>query len=156
MIIYHFTQADLASLIKKAVYELEPLAKTKNIDIETKVHNDLPPIKIDAERILQVLRNLIGNALKFTSNGGNVQVTAQANEHGQTVSITDTGVGISEEELSNIFDKYKQARIGTPNKIMGSGLGLYIVKQIITAHGGKVWAESTAGKGSSFTFILPS
>jgi len=155
MIIYNFTQADLASLIGKVAYEMEPLAKTKNIMLETKIHYSLPLIKADCERILQVMRNLIGNALKFTPNGGNVQVIAQPNEHSLMVSVVDTGIGISENELSIIFDKYKQARLGNPSKIMGSGLGLYIVKQIINAHGGQVWAESTLGKGSIFTFFLP-
>ena len=94
--------------------------------------------------------------MKFTPDSGNVQIVARANDNGVMVSIADTGIGISEKELSIIFDKYKQARLGIPSKIMGSGLGLYIVKQIINAHGGKVWAESILGKGSTFTFILPS
>jgi two-component system sensor histidine kinase GlrK len=155
MIIYNFTQADLVSLINKVTREMEPLAKTKNIKIKTKISSGLPLIKVDCNRMLQVMRNLIGNALKFTHNGGNVKVSARTNEHGLMVSVADTGIGISEKKLSIIFDKYKQATLASPNKIVGSGLGLFIVKEIINAHGGEVWAESTLGKGSTFTFLLP-
>jgi two-component system sensor histidine kinase GlrK len=155
MIDYNFTQADFVSLIKKVTREMEPLAKTKNIKLITKANSGLPPIKVDCNKVLQVMRNLIGNALKFTPNGGNVKVFARPNEHGLMVSVADTGIGISEEKLSIIFDKYKQATLETPNKIIGSGLGLFIVKEIINAHGGEVWAKSTLGEGSTFTFVLP-
>lgn len=155
MIEYNFTQADIVSLIKKVTLEMEPLAKTKNIKILTKTNNRLPPVKADCDRLLLAMRNLMGNALKFTPNGGNVSISAQPNEHGLMVSVADTGIGISEEKLSVIFDKYKQATLASPNKIVGSGLGLFIVKEIINAHGGEVWAKSTLGKGSTFTFVLP-
>jgi len=155
MMVYNFTQTDIVALINKVIREMEPLAETKNITIEKRINSGLPLIKIDCERILLVLRNLMGNALKFTSSGGNVQIFTEINEHGLLVSITDNGIGIPEKKISAIFDKYKQATISGSNKISGSGLGLFIVKEIINAHGGKVWGESKLGEGSTFTFLLP-
>jgi signal transduction histidine kinase len=102
-----------------------------------------------------VLRNLIGNALKFTPNDGNVRIIVQPVEQGIEVSVADTGEGIPEENLATIFDKYHQAVLSSSNKIKGTGLGLSIVKHIINAHGGKVWVESTSGQGSTFAFVLP-
>jgi len=155
MIKYHFTQADLIPMINKVAREIEPLAETKNVKIEQNIIKKLPVVKVDIERILQVLRNLIGNAVKFTPKGGYVRVFAVPVEKGVKVSVKDTGVGISKENLTLIFDKFHQAMLTSTGKIKGSGLGLSYVKHIIKAHGGEVWAESTLGQGSTFTFTLP-
>jgi signal transduction histidine kinase len=110
---------------------------------------------MDSERILQVLRNLIGNALKFTPNGGVVRITVRPEQSGVAVSVSDTGTGIPKSHLSTIFDKYRQSIQAGPRNLKGTGLGLAIVKHIIQAHGGKVWAESETGNGSIFIFVLP-
>jgi signal transduction histidine kinase len=110
---------------------------------------------MDAERILQALRNLIGNAVKFTPGGGQVTVFVRAVEKGVSVWVEDTGPGIPREDLDSIFDKFRQATISSYSKIKGTGLGLAIVKHIINAHGGKVWVESQPGRGSIFIFLLP-
>jgi two-component system sensor histidine kinase GlrK len=115
----------------------------------------LPYVKMDAERILQALRNLIGNAVKFTPGGGDVTISAQAVEKGLRVSVADTGPGIPKEDLNIIFDKFSQATLTSYSKIRGTGMGLAIVKHIINAHGGKVWVESKLGQGSIFIFLLP-
>ena len=128
----------------------------KNITIEAQVNSGLPVVKMDSERILQVLRNLLGNAVKFTNNGGYIQVRARPLNHGVEVSVTDTGEGIAAEDLKHIFDKFQQAGKANENNNVGTGLGLSIVKHIIDAHGGKVWAESTVGSGSTFIFVLSS
>jgi two-component system sensor histidine kinase GlrK len=155
MMVYNFTEGDIVNLIKRVVREMEPLAETKNITIVTDIAEILPPVKIDTDRMLQVLRNLIGNAVKFTPGGGSVKLSAYAIEREVIVSVTDTGVGISKEKIDIVFDKYQRAMLSDSGKISGSGLGLFIVKQILTAHGGRIRVKSTLGKGSTFTFFLP-
>jgi len=154
MMLYAFTNSDLITLIKRTVREIEPLAEKKNVTIKIKDGGELPLIKVDTERILQVLRNLIGNAVKFTPNNGYVHVSAQASGQEVKVSVRDTGVGISKESLTAVFDKFQQ-EFTHSNKIKGTGLGLSFVKHIIKDHGGRVWAESTLGQGSTFIFVLP-
>lgn len=152
MMVFNFTRTSLVVLIDKVTREIEPLAETGNVVIETELQEDLPHIKIDCDRILQVLRNLIGNAVKFTPEGGRVRIYARNSDQKVKVSITDTGSGISKENLVSIFEKYHQE---SSNKIKGTGLGLSIVKHIIDAHGGQVWVENTSEQGSTFSFVLP-
>jgi two-component system sensor histidine kinase GlrK len=95
-----------------------------------------------------VLRNLVGNAVKFTPEEGQVTVVARLVNRGVEVSVSDTGPGIKKENLTNIFEKFHQAPFNHSNHIKGTGLGLAIVKHVITAHGGRVWAESEPGQGS--------
>ncbi len=149
-----FETSDIKPLINKAVSGIEPLAMAKNVGIKIQVPRDLPSVKIDSERILQVLRNLIGNAVKFTPGGGLVTVSARPVEKGLNVSVADTGPGIPKEDQNAIFDKFRQATITSYNKIKGTGLGLAIVKHVVNAHGGKVWVESEPGFGSTFNFLL--
>ncbi len=155
MIDFNFEKSDIRSFINKAVSGLEPLAMTKNISIKMEIPEDLPYVKMDGGRILQALRNLIGNAVKFTSEGGHITISALPMEKGVKVSVADTGPGIPKEDLNAIFDKFQQAAMTSYNKIKGTGLGLAVVKHIINAHGGKVWVESEIGHGSIFTFLLP-
>lgn len=154
MLAYHFTKADLPPLITVAAGEVLPLAEAKKIKISTHI-SAVPPVNLDPERILQVLRNLIGNALKFTPPGGTVRITVRSGEAGVGVSVTDSGPGIPKEHQTVIFDKYRQATLAGTKKIPGTGLGLAIVKHIIQDHGGTVWVESAEGRGSTFTFVLP-
>jgi len=155
MVALNFEKLDIPPLIHKAVSGIEPLAMTKNVDIKVEVSLELPYVRMDGERILQALRNLIGNAVKFTPGGGHITIVAQVMEKGVSVSVTDTGPGIPKEDLKAIFDKFQQATMTSYNKIKGTGLGLAIVKHIINAHGGKVWVESEPGHGSTFIFLLP-
>jgi len=159
MMVYNFTRTDITLLINRITREMEPLTETKNITIETGNSEGLPTVKADIEKILEVLRNLIGNAVKFTHNGGTVRIKAAKTTGGQgefiEVSVEDTGTGIPQDKIETIFDKFRTVSFGGSGKIMGSGLGLYIVKQIITDHGGKIWVNSITGKGSTFTFALP-
>jgi two-component system sensor histidine kinase GlrK len=155
MMTFNFNTAHISPLIQRAVTEIKPWAMAKGIGLEVLNPSDLPQITMDTERILQVLRNLIGNAIKFTPDGGTITISARRNEKQLLVSVKDTGIGISRENLTDIFDKFRQGPLGNSNSIKGTGLGLAIVKHIITAHGGNVWAESEAGQGSSFIFSLP-
>jgi len=155
MMAFNLEKSDIKPLINKAVSGMEPLAMAKNVSIKMEVPSDLPDVKMDEERILQTLRNLIGNAVKFTPAGGHIMISAKPVEKGMRVSVADTGPGIPKEDLNAIFDKFQQATMLSYSKIKGTGMGLAIVKHIISAHGGKVWVESEIGHGSTFIFSLP-
>ena len=154
MMTYAFEPGSLTPLIERAATEMIPLVEARKITLKTKIDEKLPVIKIDREKILQVLRNLIGNAVKFTPAGGQVRVVARLVNRGVEVSVSDTGPGITKENLTSIFEKFRQARLKNSDHMKGTGLGLAIVKHVITAHGGRVWAESEPGQGSSFIFVL--
>ncbi len=155
MMSYAFQHTHLPSLIHQTVTELTPLVESKQIHLRMEVENSLPPLKIDRERMLQVLRNLIGNALKFTPQGGTIVISSRQLDGSIQVSVADTGPGIPEEKLETIFEKFHQGSLLKGTLIKGTGLGLSLVRHIIQAHGGKVWAENLSGQGSLFTFVLP-
>ncbi len=157
MMEYRFQPCSLMPLIQHAVLKLAPLARTKEIELELCPVPDLPPVKIDEERIGQVLENLIGNAIKFTPGKGRVRIqTAPMSDKREAVgvAVTDTGTGIPQEDLEYIFDKF--SRVSSDGQTAtGSGLGLAIAKHIIEDHGGRIWARSKTGTGSTFIFVLP-
>ncbi len=145
----------IAPLIDQTLKELGLLIDSKKIKLEIVVTEGLPLIKMDSERMLQALRNIVGNAVKFTPEGGQVKVSARSADHGVEISVADTGPGISKEHLITIFEKFQQAVINKTASSQGTGLGLAIAKQIIIHHGGKIWAKSQLGHGSTFIFFLP-
>ncbi len=151
MMAYSFEKANVTALIDKALTEITPLLEAKKIALTKEIAEDLPRLRIDGERILQVLRNLIGNAVKFTPHGGTITIRGRAVEDGVEVAIGDTGPGIPAHRVGTVFEKFS----GSDHK-SGTGLGLAIVKHIIGAHGGRVWVESGNGRGSTFTFVLTS
>jgi len=155
MMVYNFNKAELPPLISRIIREMGPLAETRSIRIETDISGELPLVKIDTERILQVLRNLVGNAVKFTPNEGYVRISVTSADKGVKISVADSGTGISQEKVTAVFDKYYQDTLARSSKIKGTGLGLAIVKQVVNSHGGKVWIESTSQHGSVFSFVLP-
>jgi two-component system sensor histidine kinase GlrK len=155
MMIFHFTQADIIPLIQKVAGEMEPLAMAKKIRLQVENQEPLPPVKMDRERILQVLRNFLGNAVKFSLEGGEVRISTRRENGKMKVSVHDTGPGIPRENLGTIFEKFRQGPHENSATGKGTGLGLAIAKQIIAAHGGDIWAESELGQGSSFIFVLP-
>jgi two-component system sensor histidine kinase GlrK len=155
MMVYDFEVTHVDPLIKRAVAEITPLVEAKRIRLESEVEAMLAPVRIDPERILQVLRNLLGNAVKFTPNGGMVRIAAKPADGKLAISVKDSGPGIAAESLTAIFEKFNQGSRQSPYTRQGTGLGLAIAKTIITTHGGKIWAESELGKGSTFVFVLP-
>jgi two-component system sensor histidine kinase GlrK len=155
MMTYSFEKASLAPLIKKAVGEITPLLEAKGIQLETEVADGLPTVKLDRERILQALRNLLGNAIKFTPKAGRVKVSARPANGKVEVSVRDTGPGIAAENLKTIFDKFQQGNSAGAFSANGTGLGLAIAKHIIISHGGEIWAENHLDQGSTFIFVLP-
>lgn len=142
---------DVSHMFEEAGTLLTPLAANKSIALTFHAEPDLH-IHADPERLFQVLSNLIGNAIKFTSAEGKVGVTAVADGTHIAFSVRDTGKGIPAEQLPHVFDRYWTAREGNPN---GTGLGLYISQGIIKAHGGVISAQSEPGKGSAFHFTVP-
>jgi two-component system sensor histidine kinase GlrK len=159
MMDYHLTDSELFPIIQRTILKLAPLAQRKGIDLQLKPSSDLPRVKIDPDRIAQVIENLLGNALKFTSEGGKVVVALSAKQREDDrayvqVSVFDTGCGIPREHLEQIFQRFKRIDMGRETT-MGTGLGLSIVKHIVADHGGRIWVRSVPGKGSIFSFALP-
>jgi two-component system sensor histidine kinase GlrK len=157
MMDYQLRESDLLPVIQKSLLKLAPIAQRKKIDLELRPPSTLPPVKIDVERMSQLMENLIGNALKFSSESGSVVLSVYARNYGRQyleVAVADTGCGIPKENLDRIFDKFKRIERGRETH-RGTGLGLSIAKHIISDHGGKIWAQSELGKGSTFFFTLP-
>ena len=146
----------LANLVIEVAESLRPVAEKKPVDLEIGSMDTSLTAWADRDRIVQVLNNLIGNAVKFTPPQGKVTVAAQRDGNGwMQVSVADTGPGISLEEADKIFDEFYQIPQAVRPKIKGMGLGLTIAKKFIEMHGGKIWVQSEPGKGSTFFFILP-
>jgi signal transduction histidine kinase len=134
------------------------MAQKAEIDLSYQVEPDLPDMLMDARRMMQVLTNLIGNALKFTPAGGQVTVRVTPlppEQDGILVAVRDTGRGIAPERRSRIFERLYQAREADEVFEGGLGLGLYICREVVKLHRGEIWVESTPGKGSTFFFTLP-
>jgi signal transduction histidine kinase len=139
-------------LLNEAATLVSELAADRKITLDVVAAEELPPAHADRRRVLQVLGNLLGNALKFTEPGGVVTVAACADAEEVRVSVSDTGQGIPEADIPNLFDRYWQARSA---RRAGAGLGLAIARGIVEAHGGRIVAESVLGEGTTFTFTLP-
>ncbi|HXJ59083.1 MAG TPA: response regulator [Verrucomicrobiae bacterium] len=150
--------SSLAALVKRAVASLELTATNKGVALRHQVQPNLPDIPFDEQRMTQVMTNLINNALKFTGSGGVVTVSvgeAPTLPDFLCVSVRDTGRGIPEDELGRIFDRLYQIKDGDATNEQGFGLGLYLCRELVQMHGGRIWAESEPDKGSVFTFLLP-
>jgi len=154
MLDYHFAPTDPAVLIRQCLTEILPLAESKKITLE-KTIGDIPAVRMDTERILQALRNLVGNAVKFTPEMGKISIVAHTVDNGIELSVQDSGPGIAPENIERIFGKFQQVSSDTIANVKGTGLGLAIVKHIIHAHGGKIWIKSKRGEGSTFFIFLP-
>lgn len=157
MMSYQFKPSSLKPLIQSVVDRLDPLSHRKKIRVDTVIPDDLPAVRMDPDRIEQVLENLVGNALKFCMEEGRIFISAvmeNDNEPWVKVAVSDTGKGIPRESLEAIFEKFRRIESGRET-VRGTGLGLSIAKHIVSAHGGSIWAESTLGKGATFYFTLP-
>ncbi len=144
----------LIELIQTVLASVESLAAEKNLLLTTNVSQKLPFGRGDDQRLAQVLLNLVGNAIKFTEQG-EITIEARTDNDHFIVSVTDTGPGISEENLSTVFTEFHQLDGSSTKQKGGTGLGLSIAKKIIEMHGGRIWVDSTIGAGSSFTFSIP-
>jgi signal transduction histidine kinase len=146
---------DLNALVEQAATIIQPQALDKGLTVAAEMPTDLPLVDADPERVGQVLRNLLNNAVAHTPAGGTVTISAEARGDQVAVSVNDTGIGIAPEHLPHVFDRFYRVDKSRARQTGGAGLGLAIVRQIILAHGGSVSVESTPGQGSAFTFTLP-
>ncbi|MCY1083710.1 sensor histidine kinase [Archangium lansingense] len=143
---------DAILLVRETVEAFQPTASAKGISLDSEVARDSLLARFDHDRILQVLANLLSNAIKFTPEGGRISIRVEPVEEEVRFSVTDTGSGIAEDDLRRIFERFSQVLASDRR---GLGLGLYISKCIVEAHGGRIWAESQPKAGSTFFFTLP-
>lgn len=148
---------DVAVIIDQVIAAIRPMAGQKHISIDVDLPDTLPNIYGDSQRVDQVLANLLNNAVKYTPDTGSITVAAQVDdpENMIRISVADTGVGISASLLPHVFDRFYRAEHDLRMNIVDIGLGLSVAKRLIEAQGGRIWAESEEGQGSTFTFVLP-
>ena len=144
----------ISSTIETIMERLEPLAEDKGIKLDQEIPDDLPQIESDETRVHQILQNLIGNATKFTEQGS-VTVSARSDAENIHIEVSDTGIGISKKDLPHIFEEFRQVDGTSARPYEGTGLGLTIAYRAARMLGGNIFVESTLGKGSTFTLILP-
>ena len=153
----NLASVDIKEVINKALASLQLFANNQGVSLENNLPSVLPLIRADKKRIFQVVTNLLENAIKFNRPGGQVTVTAssQLNKNAKVVfCIADTGIGIAEDKLDRVFDKFYQVDSSAKRKYGGCGLGLAITKSILELHQGNIWVESKSGVGSKFFFEL--
>ena len=142
----------LLPIIEETMATCESAASERSVHLASDVPEDLPAVRADRQRIIQVLSNLIENAIKFAARDGSVRVGARSDGERVEIAVSDDGPGIPEDEVARIFDRYER---GKATGRHGVGLGLYIAKGIVDAHGGRMWLETEVGAGSTFYFTLP-
>jgi signal transduction histidine kinase len=145
------TQIEVAHILRDTLEAFDPIATAKRITLDADTKTLPLHARIDADRILQVLANLVSNAIKFTAPEGRVRIAARGGKSEIHFTVTDTGIGIPQEQLQEVFERFHQVS----KDRRGLGLGLYISKCIVEVHGGRMWAESTLGAGSTFHVVLP-
>lgn len=145
----------MLDLIHQTSLKLQGFAHQQKVKLVIHLPATLPTVSGDIQRLEQVLTNLIGNAIKFTKGGGEVTISASTTETELLVQVKDNGIGIPAEALDRIFSRYYQVEDRSERSARGSGLGLHIAQRIVKEHGGRIWAESEAGQGSTFCFTLP-
>jgi PAS domain S-box-containing protein len=147
------TDVDINDILMESIAR----ASTSTVTVEFKSDLDprLPIVAGDRDRLIQVVSNLVNNAVKYSPEGGTVTLTSRGEGKYALISVTDTGIGIPADEIGHVFERFRRVRSGAAQSIPGTGLGLTIVKQIVEMHGGKIWVESAVGHGSSFHFTIP-
>ncbi|MTV48292.1 response regulator [Heliobacillus mobilis] len=145
---------DLYTTVSKVSSVLLFLIKDKEIELHIEIASNLPPVLADEKRLIQILYNVIGNAIKFTEKGS-IVIRARCHPDGMEISVEDTGIGIEQEELPFIFEAFVQIHHQDSRLYYGTGLGLSITQKLVELHGGKIWATSELHRGSTFSFTLP-
>jgi signal transduction histidine kinase len=148
-------EENIGDLIKQTVAGVQAQATTKGLSVSIDLADKLLLVNIDSQRISQVLRNLLDNAVAHAAKGGTITVTARRQANYLEVAVADTGEGIPAEDMPNIFERFYRVDKSRARATGGSGLGLTIAKRLVEAHGGKIEVQSEPGKGSCFTFTLP-
>jgi len=145
---------ELKPFVQEVLRPMDPIVEKKRLKLENRIPGTLT-VKADPPKVRQILMNLLDNAVKYTPEKGEIVVEASPFSGGVQVKVQDTGIGIPEEDLSRLFERFYRVDKARSRELGGTGLGLAIVKHLVQAHGGKVWVESILGKGSTFYFTLP-
>jgi two-component system phosphate regulon sensor histidine kinase PhoR len=143
----------VSEIVEKVV--IAQKSYSANHDFKIEMDPDIPVIVGDRDKIDQILTNLINNAVNYSPKGGIITISGHKIDGAVRVIVADTGIGISKEQLSKVFDRFHRIDNRDTRKVGGTGIGLYLVKHLVEAHGGKVWVESEVGNGSQFIFELP-
>ncbi len=151
---YYFEKVQLAEVITNCIHDQLPQAKNKGVILRTEIE-DIPPVRADKDKLIDVLTNLIDNALKFTYKDGQIIVAARKVPFGVHIEVKDTGIGIPADHIPHLFQRFYQVDSSASRRYGGTGLGLYISKTIVEAHEGKIWIESEEGKGTTVHVELP-
>jgi signal transduction histidine kinase len=149
-----FEPVDMRSLIQGSCLQVSPLLRNKDLKLTTDLPERIPIIHGDGPRLEQVMLNLMTNAAKFTQAGGNICVRVRRQSNGLVIDVQDNGIGIAREEQARLFKPYSRLS-SDRQRHPGLGLGLALSKQVVELHGGRIWVESEAGKGSTFSFFVP-
>jgi PAS domain S-box-containing protein len=144
---------DINEVLSEAITRAAGSATT--VEFKADLDPRLPIIAGDRDRLIQVVSNLVNNAIKYSPDGGFVTLASRVEGKYALISVTDTGLGIPPDEIGHVFERFRRVRSGAAQSIPGTGLGLTIVKQIVEMHGGKIWVESAVGHGSAFHFTIP-
>ncbi len=152
---YDFIETDVAQLIAQEVKHFKKEVVPKGLEIHTQIADDVPLLSLDKEAISQAFNNLLDNAVKFSPDKKEIQVRVKRDEDNVIIEVEDEGVGIPQNALDKIFDKFYQSRSALQHSVKGTGLGLTLAKHIIEAHGGRISVQSQVGQGSTFSLIFP-
>jgi PAS domain S-box-containing protein len=153
--VYNIDQVDINPVFDDVIETLKVITDSKSLDVSRKIDPKLPKVTADRERLMLVVENIMSNAVKFTPTGGRIAIEASRDGDYVLVQISDSGMGIPEEDKGRIFEKYYQVKSGSTASAGGSGLGLVICKRIVEDLGGSIWAESRLGEGTTIKFKLP-
>lgn len=146
---------DFSDVVKMVLDSLRAKIENKNLKVITDLPDHVPPILGDRDRLIQILTNLVANAYQYTPPGGQIHVGVTPGDNAIKISVTDTGIGISEKDQAKIFDRFFRADHPVVRETSGTGLGLPIVQNLVELHGGEIWLDSEPGKGARFSFTLP-
>ncbi|HMF32687.1 MAG TPA: HAMP domain-containing sensor histidine kinase, partial [Candidatus Lokiarchaeia archaeon] len=149
------TEFSIQEALNNCVRVFRENATNRSIEMVLDIPEDIGFITADERRITQLIFNLLSNSIKFTPNGGQVGISAMRAEDGVKVTVWDTGIGIAAEDVPKLFQPFLRLSTELTDNISGTGLGLYSCKKIVELHGGQIWVESEVGKGSRFTFTIP-
>jgi PAS domain S-box-containing protein len=151
----HYSEFSIDSVFEEVKSVFSPLVQVKSLELTINIESGFTTLEADRGRLIQILYNLISNAIKFTPNGGKVSIYCKKSGNKALISVTDTGIGISAEDQVKLFQPFTQLDASATKQYCGTGLGLALVKKIVNLHQGNIWVESDTGKGSNFTFVIP-
>jgi PAS domain S-box-containing protein len=146
---------DLRSIVQRVVSSMRPLVNEKSQSLTIEAAPDLPPVYGDSDRLAQILTNLVSNAVKYSADGGQITISLGVKDGQMEVAVTDTGVGLTQDEIRQLFTRFYRAGNRATREVAGAGLGLSITRSLVELHGGTISVTSTPGEGSTFSFTLP-